>query len=71
MICNTDKEKRAGTTEQQSIQESFIRGKRMGKVDSIGKMAAITKEILLTGPFKEKANIISPIWTSGTKESSE
>lgn len=56
MTFNMDKEKKVGMMEKPNTLASFIRVKRMVKVDSNGKMVASMTEILLMVTFKVTVN---------------
>lgn len=46
MICSMVLEKKAGIVQRQDIKDCFIRGRRMGKEDSSGKMVAFMRVTL-------------------------
>jgi hypothetical protein len=71
MICNTDKEKRLGMTEELNTLDNFTKERKMGKGDFNGKTVATMKVTLSMVNFKASVFITFQISIKLTKASLE
>jgi hypothetical protein len=71
MICNTDKEKRLGMTEELNTLDNFTKERKMGRADFNGKTVATMRETLSMANFKASVFITFQISIKPIKASSE